>query len=37
MDIAVQYRPIYALNERGWWMFAPLKLNLGAATVSAGG
>ncbi len=37
MDIAVQYKPVYALNEHGWWLYGPLKLNLTTATVSAGG
>jgi predicted transglutaminase-like cysteine proteinase len=36
MDIAVQYIPVYSLNERGWWMHSQPKINIGNVTISAG-
>jgi predicted transglutaminase-like cysteine proteinase len=37
MDVAVQYVPIYSLNERGWWMHSMPKITVGNVTISAGG
>jgi len=37
MDIAVQYVPIYSLNERGWWLHSLPKFNIGNVTIAAGG
>jgi len=36
MDIAVQYVPIYSLNEHGWWMHSMPKITLGNVVISAG-
>jgi predicted transglutaminase-like cysteine proteinase len=36
MDVAVQYVPIYSLNERGWWMHSMPKITLGNVVISAG-
>jgi predicted transglutaminase-like cysteine proteinase len=32
---AVQYAPIYSLNEHGWWMHATPKISLGTVTIVA--
>ncbi len=37
MDIAIQYVPVYSLNERCWWMHSQPKINIGSVTISAGG
>ncbi|HEY0283228.1 MAG TPA: transglutaminase-like cysteine peptidase [Rhizomicrobium sp.] len=37
MDIAVQYVPVYSLNERGWWIHSVPKIKLGNVTIAAGG
>ena len=37
MDVAVQYVPIYSLNERGWWMHSMPKISVGNVTIAAGG
>jgi predicted transglutaminase-like cysteine proteinase len=36
MDVAVQYVPIYSLNEHGWWMHSMPKITLGNVVISAG-
>jgi predicted transglutaminase-like cysteine proteinase len=36
MDIAVQYVPVYSLNERGWWIHSIPKISIGNMTISAG-
>ncbi len=36
MEIAVQYVPIYSLNEHGWWMHSMPKITLGNVVISAG-
>ncbi|MBS0273289.1 MAG: transglutaminase-like cysteine peptidase [Proteobacteria bacterium] len=36
MDIAVQYVPIYSLNEHGWWVHSMPKITLGNVVISAG-
>jgi predicted transglutaminase-like cysteine proteinase len=36
MDIAVQYAPIYSLNERGWWIHSIPKITVGNLTIAAG-
>jgi predicted transglutaminase-like cysteine proteinase len=36
MNIAVQYVPIYSLNEHGWWMHSMPKITLGNVVISAG-
>jgi predicted transglutaminase-like cysteine proteinase len=37
MDVAVQYQPIYSLNEHGWWLHSMPKISLGNVTIAAGG
>jgi predicted transglutaminase-like cysteine proteinase len=37
MDVAVQYAPIYSLNEHGWWLHSIPKIELGNVTIAAGG
>jgi predicted transglutaminase-like cysteine proteinase len=36
MELAVQYVPIYSLNEHGWWMHSMPKITLGNVVISAG-
>jgi predicted transglutaminase-like cysteine proteinase len=36
MDVAVQYVPVYSLNEHGWWMHSMPKITLGNVVISAG-
>src|ERR1700761_8365923 len=36
MSLAVQYVPVYSLNERGWWMHSLPKISLGNITIAAG-
>jgi predicted transglutaminase-like cysteine proteinase len=36
MSLAVQYVPVYSLNERSWWMHSLPKINLGNIVIAAG-
>lgn len=36
MDVAVQYVPVYSLNEHGWWMHSMPSITIGNVTISAG-
>jgi predicted transglutaminase-like cysteine proteinase len=36
MDIAVQYAPIYSLNERDWWIHSVPRITVGNLTITAG-
>lgn len=36
MSVAVQYVPVYSLNEHGWWMHTMPKITIGNVVISAG-
>jgi predicted transglutaminase-like cysteine proteinase len=36
-EVAVQYVPIYSLNEHGWWMHSTPRISLGTVTIVAAG
>lgn len=36
MDVAVQYVPVYSLNEHGWWMHTMPRITIGNVVISAG-
>ena len=36
MSLAVQYVPVYSLNERGWWMHSMPRIDLGNVVIAAG-
>ena len=36
MDVAVQYAPIYSLNERGWWLHSVPRIMVGNLTITSG-